>query len=135
VSNDANRRAALAFGIALPLLQMCRSVCFGNLPDSGWELPLEVDAYVTGALLIAGAWAATRRPWGRALLAAGWGFASGILYRTTFEQLADPSRHAGAQAMVLVFKGALFVGAVLGFIGAVRGSSATGVFRTDGPEP
>ncbi len=71
MANDANRRAALAFGIALPLLQMCRSVCFGNLP----------------------------------------------------EQFADPSRHAGPQAMVLVFKGVLFIGAVLGFIGAVRGTS------------
>jgi hypothetical protein len=120
VGIDTNRRAAVVFGIVLPLLQACRTACFGHIPETWAVLPIELDAYVTGALLLAGAWASGRSASGRALLAAGWGFACGILYRTTFEQLADPGRHAGAQAMVLVFKGALFAGAILGFVGAVR---------------
>jgi hypothetical protein len=44
-----------------------------------------------GAVLIASVLTATRSPSGRALLAAGWGFACGIMYRTTFEQLAESS--------------------------------------------
>ena len=117
---DTNRRGALAFGIALPLLQVCRSVCFGNLPDSWWDVPIELDAYVTEALLIVGAWAASRRAHGRVLLAVAWGFACGIMYRTFFEQLADPSRHAGAQRLVLVLKGVLLLAASAGLAGTIR---------------
>lgn len=95
--------------------------------------PIELDAYVTGALLLAGAWASGRNAPGRALLAAGWGFATGIMYRTTFEQLADPSRHAGAQAMVLVFKGALFVMAVAGFVGAILSAQPKPKVEAVGP--
>jgi hypothetical protein len=119
VTPDANRRFGLAFGIALPLLQLCRSTCFGNLPDRLLQVPIELDAYVVGALLIAGAWASTRAAWGRTLLAAAWGFACGIMYRTTFEQLADPSRHDGSQALVLWVKAGLFAAAIAGFVGAV----------------
>jgi hypothetical protein len=124
VGTDTNRRAALVFGIAVPFLQTCRTVCFGHMPETWAVLPIELDAYVTGALLLAGAWASGRSAPGRALLAAGWGFATGIMYRTTFEQLADPSRHAGAQAMVLVFKAVLFVMAVAGFVGAILSAKA-----------
>jgi hypothetical protein len=117
---DTNRRAALAFGIVMPLLQLCRTVCFGHMPESWAVWPIELDAYVTGALLLAGAWAASRRAHGGGLLAVGWGFACGIMYRTFFEQLADPARHAGAQMMVLAFKGVLLLAAVAGLIGAIR---------------
>jgi uncharacterized membrane-anchored protein len=89
------------------------------MPETWVEWAIALDAYVTGALLLAGAWASGRNASGRMLLAAGWGFACGIMYRTTFEQLADPSRHAGAQAMVLGFKVVLFVMAVAGFVGAI----------------
>ena len=91
------------------------------MPETWVEWPIALDAYVTGALLLAGAWAASRRAHGRVLLAVGWGFACGIMYRTFFEQLADLSRHAGAQMMVLDFKGVLLLAAVAGLVGAIRG--------------
>jgi hypothetical protein len=120
VGIDTNRRGAIAFGIAMPLLQTWRTVCFGHMPETWTVWPIALDAYVTGALLLAGAWAASRSGWGRALLAVGWGFSAGIMYRTFFEQLADPGRHAGAHGMVLGFKGVLLVAAVVGLVGAVR---------------
>jgi hypothetical protein len=87
--------------------------------------PIALDAYVTGALLLLGARAASRElPYGRFLLAAAWGFTGGIMYRTFFEQLADPDRHAGPQMLVLVVKGILLVAAVLRLLGAVRVHSA-----------
>lgn len=50
---------------------------------SGFPSPVmstSLDAYVVGALLLAAAWAAARSASGRALLAAAWGFACGIMY-------------------------------------------------------
>jgi hypothetical protein len=55
VGTESLRRAALAFGIGLPFLQLCRTACFGGLPETWLEWPFEVDAYVAGALLVAGA--------------------------------------------------------------------------------
>jgi hypothetical protein len=94
------------------------------VPASWLDVPIEMDAYVLGALLVAGAWASAGSSAGRALLVAAWGFACGIMYRTTFEQLADPTRHAGAQGMVFGFKGVLFAMAVAGFVGAVLGAKS-----------
>ncbi len=82
-------------------------------------LPIAADAYVMSALLVAGAWTAHKNGRARALLIAGWGFACGIMYRTTLEQLADPARHAGHESLVMVFKGILFALAIAGFIGAI----------------
>jgi len=83
--------------------------------------PIAIDAYVTGAFLLVGARAATRGlPHGRFLLAAAWGFTGCIMYRTFFEQLADPDRHAGPQMLVLVVKGILLVVAGLGLVGALK---------------
>jgi hypothetical protein len=53
------------------------------------------------------------------------------MYRTFFEQLADPDRHAGPQMMVLVVKGILLLFAVLALIGAVMGTSTA----SEGVEP
>jgi len=117
----ASRRAAFAIGVGLPLLQAYRTVCFGK----GWPQPLEwpiaVDAYVTGALLLMGAVAASRETVrGQRLLAAAWGFAAGIMYRTFFEQLGDPARHPGARVLVLSIKGIVLGVALFGFVGALR---------------
>jgi hypothetical protein len=118
---DTSRRDAAALGVGLPLLQVCRTACFGIGMPALPAWPIAVDAYVTGALLLLGARAAARgRPHGRFLLAAAWGFTSGIMFRTFFEQLADPDRHAGPQMLVLVVKGILLVLAGVGFVGAVR---------------
>jgi hypothetical protein len=123
VTSESSRRTAIALGVGLPLLQACREACFGK----GWPHPLEwpiaADAYVTGALLLVGAMAASRpgaRGW--LLLAGAWGFTCGLMYRTFFEQVGDPERHAGPQMMVLGIKGVILVVAVLGFVGATRGA-------------
>jgi hypothetical protein len=122
---DMSRRGAATLGVGLPLLQACRTACFGGGVPALLAWPIAVDAYVTGAFLLLGARAASRElPSGRFLLAAAWGFTGGIMYRTFFEQLADPDRHSGPQMLVLVVKGTLLVLAVLGFLGAVQARSA-----------
>lgn len=113
---------ALAFGIAVPLLQFGRFLLWGQ-----WPRPLEwfifIDAYVVGALMLWGFVLVGRKaPAGRLMLSAGWGFACGILYRSFFEQLEDPSRHGGHEILVLAVKGALLAFAATGFIGAIRSS-------------
>jgi hypothetical protein len=121
VTPESSRRSAFVLGVALPLLQAYREACFGH----GWPLPLEwpifVDAYVTGAFLLAGAMAASRTgARGRLFLAGAWGFTCGLMYRTFFEQLGAPDRHSGPRMVVLVIKGAILLVAVVGFIGATR---------------
>jgi hypothetical protein len=133
VGIDTNRRAAVAFGIAVPVLQTCRTVCFGHMPETWGEWPIAMDAYVTGALLLVGAWAASRHAQGRALLSVGWGFSCGILYRSFFEQLADPSRHARAHLLVLGFKGILLLAAMAGLAGAILSATSKSEVKTVGP--
>jgi hypothetical protein len=120
-----NRRAALVFGVAVPLLQAGREICFGTgWPESLARWPIALDAYLMGALLLAGAILAARSLAGQILLGASWGFAGGILYRSFFEQFSDPSRHAGAQLLVLVIKGILLACAVAGLLGALVAARA-----------
>jgi hypothetical protein len=127
---EMSRRGAVALGIGLPLLQGCRTMCFGGGMPALLAWPIAVDAYVTGVFLLLGARAASRGlPHGRFLLAAAWGFTGGILYRTFFEQLVDPDRHAGPQMLVLVVKGILLVIAGLGLVGALKVIPAA---RTEG---
>jgi hypothetical protein len=111
---------ALAFGIAITALQFGRSLLWGQ-----WPRPLEwfifLDAYVVSALMLWGVVLAGRKaPSGRLVLAAGWGFACGILFRSFFEQLEDPSRHSGHEILVLAVKGALLAFAAAGFVTAIR---------------
>jgi hypothetical protein len=127
---DMSRRGATALGIGQPLLQACRTACFGGGVPTVLAWPIAVDAYVTGAFLLLGARAASRElPYGRFLLAAAWGFTGGIIYRTFFEQLADPDRHAGPQLLVLVVKGILLAFAWLGWLGALTVVPAAAVQR------
>jgi hypothetical protein len=129
---DTSRRGAAVLGVGLPLLQACRTACFGGGMPALLAWPIAVDAYVTGALLLLGARAASRGlPHGRFLLAAAWGFTGGIMYRTFFEQLADPDRHAGPRMLVLVVKGALLLAAGLGLAGALRVIPAAKLATTD----
>jgi hypothetical protein len=115
-----NRRMALAFGLAVPALQFGRALLWGRWPQPfGWFI--EIDAYVMGALLLSGAVLAGRKaPAGRLVLAAGWGFACGIFYRSFFEQLGEPTRHGGQEIVVLTGNGALLAFAVAGFVSAIR---------------
>jgi hypothetical protein len=118
-----NRRMALVFGLAVPLLQGGRILLWGHWSRSLLEWPFAIDAYLVGALLLLGFVLDSRKATaGRLVLSAGWGFACGILYRSFFEQLADPSRHAGHEILVLAIKGALLVFAATGLVVAVRTS-------------
>jgi hypothetical protein len=116
-ASEINRRAALVFGIAIPLLHACRWCLWGGWPPAR-TLPINFDAFVSGAILIAGALG--RAAWREALIACGWGFAAGLGYRSLFEQLADASRHAGHEVLVMSVKAVMLVVAALGMIASVR---------------
>jgi hypothetical protein len=117
---ELNRGAALAFGVALPLLQAGRTICFDRgWPESLARWPIALDAYVMGGLLLAGGLLAVRSFAGQILLAAGWGFSSGILYRSFFEHLADPTRQASTHLLVLVVKAILLAWSLGGLLGCV----------------
>ncbi len=119
---DLNRRLALAFGLAVPLLHTGRMILWGH-PQRAVAWPINVDAYVVGALLLWGVvLVASRAAAGRLLLAAGWGFSCGIMYRSFFEQLAEPTRNAGHELCVLACKGTLFAIAIWGLLGAIWNS-------------
>jgi hypothetical protein len=122
---ETNRRAAIVFGIGGPCMQAFRVFYWGGPAPTVAQWPIALDAYVAGGLLLAGALIASRQASaGRTLLAAGWGFAAGVLYRSFFEQVADPSRHGGHEWLVMAAKGALLAGAIGGLAGAVRGSTS-----------
>ena len=115
-----NRRMALVFGLAVPLLQLGRTLLWFQWPLL-LELPIGIDAYLMGAFMLWGVALASRKaPAGTLVLSAGWGFSSGILYRSFFEQLADPARHGGHEIMVLAIKGALLAFAATGLVLAIR---------------
>jgi hypothetical protein len=107
------RRVALFYAIALPLLHTIRSILWWSPPNPA-ALPVIIDAFVAGAILLAGVWR------GPILRAIGWGFCGGILYRSLFEQLADPTRHAGHEPLVICGKSLLLLSAVAGMVVALR---------------
>jgi ammonia channel protein AmtB len=74
---EVSRRLAYFFGAATPIAETVRR--WGTLWDNP---PAFLDDYLLGAFLLAGAWATRRRGSARAvsLLAAAWGFASGMAY-------------------------------------------------------
>jgi hypothetical protein len=105
------RRMAFVFGVTISLLQAGRAMLWGSWPESlsGW--PIFIDAYLVGAFLVSGALVARRKEIvGRLIIAAGWGFSCGVLFRSFFEQLADSTRHSGHEKWVLACKGALLAG-------------------------
>jgi hypothetical protein len=123
---QVSRACAFVAGILLPLLQTLRMAWLGG----GWgpprEWPIAADAYVMGALLLVGGAVARRKPMA---LATAWGVCFGILYRSFFEQLADPTRTAGVNLCVLGVKGFLLAlataGAILALPKSVGRLSAT----------
>ena len=111
------RRMALAFGIAISLLQTGRAVLWWRSPPNPADWPFFIDAYLIGTLLVSGAVGARRQEVvGRLIIAAGWGFSCGILYRSFFEQLRDPTRLGGHEILVLACKGALLALSATGLV-------------------
>lgn len=83
-----------------------------------------IDDFLVAALLLAGAWRATRRE-GPVLLVAGFAFASGIFYGSFFGHVqalsqgeADPGNIP--QACLTVAIGALFASMIAGFALSLR---------------
>lgn len=74
---QVSRRLACFFGVVTPIAETVRR--WGTLRDNP---PAFLDDYLLGAFLIAGAWATRKQGSARAisLLAAAWGFASGMAY-------------------------------------------------------
>lgn len=109
------RRISLAFGVAICLLQAGRSLLWWRRPQSLPEWLFVVDAYLVGMMMFAGVVVARRQEdTGRLILAAGWGLAVGILFRSFVGQWGDPSRHGGHEIVVLVCKGTLLALSVVG---------------------
>jgi hypothetical protein len=118
-----DRRMALALGITVPLLETGRVLLWEHEWPKLLQWPIALDACVVGAFLIWGAVRAARER-GTALLGVGWGLFVGVGYRSFFEQLADPTRHAGHEVLVIAVKGALVAAGVLGAIWTVRAEPA-----------
>ena len=80
-----------------------------------------LDDYLVGIFLLLGAWAVFQRwPSGQRLLAAAWGFASGLLYYSFFEQIRryrigeiDPGPIPSGVVVVIKGAGLLLAGAAL----------------------
>ncbi len=121
ISLSLNRRVAFAFGVAISLLQAGRSVLWrSHWPQSAAGWPIFLDAYVVGALLVSGSIVARRNEIaGRLIMAAGWGFSCGILYRSFFGHLEDPNRQSGHEILILACKAALLVVSAVGLLLAV----------------
>jgi hypothetical protein len=83
-----------------------------------------LDDFLVAALLVAGAWRATRKE-GPVLLVAGFAFATGIFYGSFFGHLQALSRSEAdpgniPQACLTSAIGALFVAMIAGFVLSLR---------------
>ena len=78
-----------------------------------------------GALLLVGAWRASRVPSDRVPLAIGWAFAAGILYRSLFEHVAEfAERTERLSLLVVAIKALLRATCALGLVAALRPAPA-----------
>jgi hypothetical protein len=116
-----SRDAAFVIGVLTPIGETIRRW-------STWrENPAAYfDDFFLGGLLLYGAWRVLRDPRaGRPFLAAGWGFACGMIYPSFFSQLARvreglPDPAPISPEAVLVIKGVGFAVAILSLVLALR---------------
>ena len=81
-------KAAFAMGLLLPILETYRRV-FGE-----WRVDFTTmfEDYLAGALLLAGAWAASRRrSFGGPLLLVAWAWVTGMMTISCVDQIEAPS--------------------------------------------
>jgi hypothetical protein len=112
-----SRILAIILGIITPLLETVRRWSTWQQNPSAF-----FDDYILGGLLLYGAWRVGRDARaGQKFLAAGWGFAFGMVYSSFFWQLEqnrlgsiDPAPVSGE--MVAVIKGIGFILVITGFI-------------------
>jgi hypothetical protein len=96
--------AAFVVGILLPVLETARR----GISHWAVEFTTMFEDYVAGALLLIGAWAASRaRPWGSVFLVLAWGYFTGLMSSSFWWQLEDTFRHTASEVnnmLVLVVK-------------------------------
>ena len=115
-----SRRLAVVFGILTPLGETIRR--WHQLGQLSY-LPVWLDDYILGALLLYGAWRTARDARaGQRFLAAAWGFTCGMAYASFLFQLGhlhdDPAPISGV--WVAVIKGVGLVLAVVALVGSLR---------------
>jgi hypothetical protein len=113
-------KAAVAVGVLLPILETYRR----GIGHWLVEFATMFEDYFAGALLIAGAWAAVRRPsFGVPLLLVAWAWATGMFTNSFVDQVEVTIRGVDLEPMnaaVLVVKGLLFAVGVAATIRTVR---------------
>ena len=109
--------SAYILGVLIPLLEVLRRRT--NFENPEWY----VDAFIAGGLLLFAAISdSRRRAYSARLLAGAWGVLCGGLYGSFFAQLraTAPSDISGfPNAVVVAFKGAVFVVASVAFVRSV----------------
>jgi hypothetical protein len=116
-----SRNAAFALGVLTPLAETVRRWSTWREDPAAY-----FDDFFLGGLLLVGAWKVWRDPRrGQRFLAAGWGFACGMIYPSFFFQierfrqgLPDPAPISAG--WVLVIKAAGFALAILSLVAALR---------------
>ena len=116
-----SRRLAIIFGILAPLAETVRRWHqLGQL--SVW--PFWLDDYFMGALLLYGAWRASKDIHsGRPFLAAAWGFTCGMVYPSFFaqlERLNEPDPAPIPSVWVAAIKGLGLALAILALVGSLK---------------
>jgi hypothetical protein len=111
-----SRICALVVGVLGPVAYTVRFIAAGIWPPLRvW--PIAADAYHAGALLL---YAAIVRRTSPTWLAAAWGVCFGGVYRSLFEQVADPTRVPDASLGLLIFKGVVLALSAAGALTALR---------------
>ena len=130
MNSDFSRRLALVLS---PILAVGKAV---REWGGGGFLPFVLVDYIAVALLLAGAWLASRasRPSG-ALLAAGWGFTSAMAYMSFFshvEHLGEADHGAIPSGPLTCLIGGLLLVSVLGLVASCRapGSACKGAIAS-----
>jgi hypothetical protein len=115
---DFEEKAALALGIALPLLEIARR------RTDFHSIPFYLDDFIAGGLLLWAALASRRKlPYGRPLLCAVWGMVCGGLYSSFFGQIEsrELTDISGlANQYVVIVKGVLFAIAIVAVVCSIR---------------
>ena len=116
-----SRRLAIIFGILTPLAETVRR--WRQLGDLS-VLPIWLDDYIMGAMLLYGAWRTGKDiRSGRPFLVAAWGFTCGMAYSSFFAQLDrlnEPDPAPIPSSWVAVIKGAGFALAILALVGSLK---------------
>src|SRR5688572_3525256 len=113
-------KSAVAIGILLPVLETYRRGL------GGWRVDFTTvfEDYLAGALLLAGAWAASRqRSFGARLLLVAWAWVTGMMTISFIDQLEVTLRGADLEPLntdVLIVKALLLTVSVMSLIKAFR---------------